>query len=402
MTKRSGMNRKIHAQHEITPLNIDTIFNKKTSQDLLLRNRKRRLTRHIWTTSLAIVAISICGTVIIQHFFIRHSATSIREQTHNAENILDWKLASVKEWCRSLRRVDGPIGGERDINCECEDPLVPTHSTRDRESWWMDAHDWNVELYKNHTKSKRGSGGGLGNGTNNSTRKELDVVFLGDSITMRWNARNRNGYQEKMAENKHIFEELFENRACALGISGDTGPNLLWRIQHGEMPSITASSTKDANTNVAKFSEEEEFSPKIWWLLIGINDLRFLGCSEEIVLISIERIVEEIQLRKITNSTIVLNGLLPSSQDEHGRLGSLWDSIQMINAELQKYAEKSVGDIRYFDAKDIFLAGDRYIDGDLMPDFLHPSALGFQRWGRAIKTEINNILKNEKTTESDS
>jgi len=36
-------------------------------------------------------------------------------------------------------------------------------------------------------------------------------------------------------------------------IAGDTAPNVLWRLMHGEMP--------------------DYFSPKVWWLVLGSNDL---------------------------------------------------------------------------------------------------------------------------------
>jgi len=39
----------------------------------------------------------------------------------------------------------------------------------------------------------------------------------------------------------------------ALGIAGDTAPNVLWRLLHGELP--------------------DYFSPKVWWLSLGNNDL---------------------------------------------------------------------------------------------------------------------------------
>ena len=60
-----------------------------------------------------------------------------------------------------------------------------------------------------------------------------------------------------------------------MGISGDTAPNLLWRLMNGEMP----------------FG----LNPKVWWVHIGINDLSLKGCSEEVVLLGILRVVEEIQ-----------------------------------------------------------------------------------------------------------
>jgi hypothetical protein len=45
----------------------------------------------------------------------------------------------------------------------------------------------------------------------------------------------------------------------ALGIAGDTSPNVLWRLIHGEMP--------------------DYFHPKIWWISLGNNDLGRTGVS---------------------------------------------------------------------------------------------------------------------------
>lgn len=51
--------------------------------------------------------------------------------------------------------------------------------------------------------------------------------------------------------------ELLEG--VALGIAGDTSPNVLFRLLHGEMP--------------------DYFTPKVWWILIGNNDLGRTGVS---------------------------------------------------------------------------------------------------------------------------
>ena len=66
--------------------------------------------------------------------------------------------------------------------------------------------------------------------------------------------------------------------------------NVLWRILHDEMP--------------------HDFNPKVWWLVLGMNDLTRMQCSEEIVVLGILRVVEEILLRK-PDAKIVINSLLP-------------------------------------------------------------------------------------------
>lgn len=72
--------------------------------------------------------------------------------------------------------------------------------------------------------------------------------------------------------------------------SGDTAPNVLFRLLHGEMP--------------------DNFNPKIWWITLGMNELGRMKCSEEVVVLGILRVVEEIMERK-PNARIVINSLFP-------------------------------------------------------------------------------------------
>jgi hypothetical protein len=53
-----------------------------------------------------------------------------------------------------------------------------------------------------------------------------------------------------------------------------------------------------------------DFNPKVWWLILGMNDLTRMQCSEEIVVLGILRVVEEIMMRK-PDDKIVINSLLP-------------------------------------------------------------------------------------------
>jgi len=52
------------------------------------------------------------------------------------------------------------------------------------------------------------------------------------------------------------------------------------------------------------------FEPKVWWLVLGSNDLGRMQCSEEVVVLGILRIVEEI-LERRPNAKIVINSLFP-------------------------------------------------------------------------------------------
>ena len=77
-------------------------------------------------------------------------------------------------------------------------------------------------------------------------------------------------------------------------------------------------------------------------------------------------------------------------------LPSLWSDIVAINEELKHYAE-SHENVRYV-GTDLFFADVHAptnllrIDDKLMPDRLHPSALGYDLWANEIVKELDSIL----------
>lgn len=76
-------------------------------------------------------------------------------------------------------------------------------------------------------------------------------------------------------------------------------PNVLWRLLHGEM--------------------HKDLNPKVWWLVLGTNDLAVGQCSEEIVLLGVLRVIEEIVSKK-PNAHIVVNSILPMTSNKDGWL----------------------------------------------------------------------------------
>jgi hypothetical protein len=252
-----------------------------------------------------------------------------------------------------------------------------------------------------------------------------------------------------------IFNSNFQKSSgasvegLALGIAGDTAPNVLWRLLHGELP--------------------DWFQPKIWWIIMGNSDLSRMQCSEEVVVIGILRIVEYIESQQ-PNARIVINSLFPMihTDDVYGREiadyrdavngkgnnndrqrslftidqwqakdpflqphnsrtnhttgtdntrilksrhennnnndndfemskgKSLWSSIQAINRDLRKFA-KHKEKVSFFDANDIFT--QKVVDNKfvLRTDRItvqgHPTELGFAMYEKMMATHVEALLQ---------
>jgi lysophospholipase L1-like esterase len=229
-------------------------------------------------------------------------------------------------------------------------------------------------------------------------KTDLDVLLLGDSITEGWHGTSR-GHEIARAQGaSSIFRKYFDGEGTdakyeglAIGISGDTSPNLLWRMQNGELP--------------------DALNPKVIWLLIGTNDFGKTWCSPELVLIGIMRVIEELRVLK-PEATIVVNGLLPRSFHRKGyvmrgrpsflgrkpSLPSLWRDIVAVNDELRQYST-SRDKVEYFETDIFFLdkktpREELRINNQLMPDRLHPSAEGYDLWGEQIVSTLDRLIGN--------
>src|SRR5262249_29036082 len=77
---------------------------------------------------------------------------------------------------------------------------------------------------------------------------DVNVLFLGDSITDAWGGEGHNPKAAGTAVWKKIFEPL---KAANFGIGGDRTQHVLWRIQNGELDGI---------------------KPKVAVLMIGTNN----------------------------------------------------------------------------------------------------------------------------------
>ena len=291
-------------------------------------------------------------------------------------------------------------------DCKCSNPMEATPGTY---KGWKNAYELNMKLVQSKVD------------------EQLDVVFLGDSIIEEWNGRMLGVNHPNLDEIQTVWTDLFQpsnststsvTNGLALGIAGDTIANLLYRVQNGELEAV---------------------DPKVFWVLIGTNDLS-VQCSENVILLGIIHIVEEIRKKK-PDTIVVLNGMLPRTDSEDGRLikrsgsgsengnvtssgvsseittststshsssessYSYWQSIQSINKGLQRYAEQH-DEVEYFDPSDVFIVqmgnkvyqrDELFLVHELQRDYLHPSALGHRLWGEAI---VNYIASDLDTPEN--
>jgi len=250
--------------------------------------------------------------------------------------------------------------------CACADPELS-------ESWfdnplWADKHRLLVEQAENTGK--------------------VDLVLLGDSITERMNGRTHFPSQPQMPDNLEIFRSILTRSgggsmdALALGVSGDTSPNLLWHLENGMLP--------------------DSLNPKVWLILIGTNDLGRTLCNKEAVLKGIRQVTRTLRARRPL-ATLIVHGLLPRSdmsmakpmEDENYKTGYYWEQIKWINEQLNQTCSTDVSiDCLYMETVDIFLDhGGERIDKETMTDGLHPSSKGYKQWLPLLSARVRQLLQ---------
>lgn len=228
------------------------------------------------------------------------------------------------------------------------------------------------------------------------TKGAGDVIFLGDSIT--------NGWEGQKAWQEHFgaFNPL------NLGIGGDQTGHVLWRITEGH--------------------EIDKLKPKAAVIMIGTNN----GHSAPQIAGGIKAIVEELKTQKPGIKVLVL-GVFPrgGAGDAERSVEQITAAVKPLNEELKKdkpdikllnaafknltqqpgtipaaKLSKKIGEINAIiakldDGKSVFYKdiGKEFLDqngglsGEIMPDYLHLSPKGYDIWGKAIKADIEKLVK---------
>jgi len=177
----------------------------------------------------------------------------------------------------------------------------------------------------------------------------IDLLFLGDSITQGWgdNATWKKHYTPRHAAN--------------FGIGGDGTQHVLWRVENGEIDGI---------------------KPRVIVMMIGTNNS---GSPADDIAAGVKAIVAQLR-KRLPETKILLLGVFPRSQKPDDTRAKL----KNVNEQISKLDDGQK--IHYLDIGSTFLEKDDTISAEIMPDFLHLSPKGYERWADAIEPSLKKLL----------
>jgi lysophospholipase L1-like esterase len=189
-----------------------------------------------------------------------------------------------------------------------------------------------------------------------TTNTDVNIVFLGDSITHNWETQGKKVWAENFAEGPY--------KAVNCGISADRTENLIWRLEHGQLGPLV---------------------PKAFVLLIGTNNLghRDSPCD---TIAAIRRIVALLRIHYPT-AKVVLHPIFPrgAKADVPSRVRN-----EIVNRQIRFLADGER--ILWCDFNAKLLEADGTLTREMAPDLLHPSEAGYRIWASELKTFLDFAL----------
>jgi lysophospholipase L1-like esterase len=209
-------------------------------------------------------------------------------------------------------------------------PDVPPGDTaivpaRRPEEWWLDRHGEKAS----------------------DIRRNQKIVFIGDSITRRWEEEGLEAWQE--------LNQRYENKITNLGFDADKTQNVIWRLNKKEFPA--------------------RINPEYIVLLIGTNNLLFSAASPESIAAGIGNIIETLHARS-PKSKIVLCSILPcvydiGAADIASRRSAANDIIMKYDGYLN---------VSYIDIGQYYADSGGNLYGGLFADGVHLTLEGYNIW----------------------
>ena len=183
----------------------------------------------------------------------------------------------------------------------------------------------------------------------------VDVLLVGDSITIQWGASWAKQFPDRKAVN--------------IGIGGDKTQNVLWRLDHGGV---------------------EGLQPKAIVLMIGNNNMFF---TPETGVAAAAKGVETCarNLReKFPDADLIVAKILPC----HAPKSRFYEDILLTNAEIDKLNLGADPKIRVLDLTADFLNADGTIKKALYtPDNIHLSPEGYAAYAARLKPLLEATSK---------
>lgn len=200
-----------------------------------------------------------------------------------------------------------------------------------------------------------------------SQKGEAPLVFLGDSITQGWSGKG-----------KATWEKYYTPRKAAnFGIGGDRTEHVLWRLQNGNFDGL---------------------SPKLIVLMIGTNNTGHVGreqkelqgakyqCSAGQTAEGVKLILEALK-KKCPKSKILLLGIFPRGEKP---ADAMRQQNEATNALIAKFADGQT--VQFLDIGQTFLQPDGTLTREIMPDLLHLSEAGYEKWAAALEPKVKELL----------
>lgn len=188
-----------------------------------------------------------------------------------------------------------------------------------------------------------------------SKEGKAKLVFLGDSITQGWEGAGKAAWDEHFAP----------LGAANFGIGGDRTEHVLWRLDHGNFDGL---------------------SPALIVVMIGTNNAGARRDPPADTAAGIRAIVERLRA-KCPASKILLLGIFPRGDKADDVFRRLNDEVNALIAPIAD-GER----VFYKDIGAVFTDASGTPRKDLMPDWLHLSPEGYQRWAGAIQADVTRLM----------
>lgn len=189
--------------------------------------------------------------------------------------------------------------------------------------------------------------------------RQASLVFIGDSITQMFGGEPHDRGQPGM----DVWEKYYGKRNVAnLGFGYDFLENTLWRLRHGELDGAKA---------------------KVIVMHIGTNNAG--KNTPEDIATGVRALLDEIQQRQ-PQAHVILMAIFPRGS----KPDAMRAKLDTTNKLLAQFA--SVGRTTFLDIGAKFLGPDGTIAREIMGDYLHPTAKGYEIWAEAIEPLLVKLL----------
>ncbi len=185
----------------------------------------------------------------------------------------------------------------------------------------------------------------------------VDLIFIGDSITQGWEGAPPRG-------GKEVWNEFYGKRnAVNLGISGDRTQHVLWRLDNGNVEGI---------------------KPKLAVLMIGTNNSNS-NTSEQIAA-GVKKIVEKLRT-KLPETKVLVLAIFPRGADKD-------DAKRKVNEGANTIIKSLADDkmVYFLDIGPKFLADDGTLSREVMPDLLHLNEKSYRTWAESIEPSVKMLM----------